>query len=85
MASSNAAFDICEKLLDSGADINALDLNGKNALIVALGVPRDYLKKKEKESLTNLCEFLIEKGIEFLPITTFKEVEEYLMKEGILS
>lgn len=63
MATAHGDFDITEALFKAGADVNALDKHGKNALINALFKNNSYYTKKEKKKhldlvmvLTQLCD-----------------------------
>lgn len=56
-------LEICKLLIDAGANINAQDVNGKNALINAVFRTKQFMKKKEKEMHLEMCKFLIEQNI----------------------
>lgn len=63
-ASGAESLEICKLLIDKGADINAKDINGKNALINSLFKTKQFMKKKEKKEHFELCQYLIEQNID---------------------
>lgn len=63
-SSGGTGLTIAQMLLDAGADINATDINGKNALINALFRTGEFMKGHEKEASRELCKFLIERGMD---------------------
>ena len=64
MAVSQSSLPICELLKAKGANINALDSQGKNALLNAIYKTTQYMKKKEKAEHEALCLFLVDSGID---------------------
>jgi serine/threonine-protein phosphatase 6 regulatory ankyrin repeat subunit B len=64
MAVSQSSLPICELLKAKGANINALDSQGKNALITSIYKTTQYMKKKEKAEHEALCLFLVDSGID---------------------
>jgi len=64
MAASQGSFSICELLKEKGADVNAVDSQGKNALITAIYTTTRFMKKREKASHKELCKFLCDIGID---------------------
>ena len=64
MAASQSSMAICEALKEAGADVNALDSHGRNALITIVGRGDQFMKKKEKAEHKALCLFLSDIGID---------------------
>jgi ankyrin repeat protein len=62
--SGSEGLEVCKLLQDKGADINAKDINGKNALINAIFRTQQFMKKKEKVEHQELCKYLIEQNID---------------------
>ena len=60
MATSQGDFETSELLFDAGANPNAIDMQGRNALINALFKNNSHYTKKEKEKFLNLCAVLLE-------------------------
>lgn len=60
MASTHGEFNITEKLYNAGANVNAIDKHGKNALLNALFKNNSHYTKKEKRKHLDLCMALIE-------------------------
>lgn len=63
MAASEGSMSICELLKDKNANVNAVDSQGKNALITAIYKTTRFMKKREKEEHKALCLFLCDIGI----------------------
>lgn len=63
MGASQGSLAICEFLIKNGADVNALDSQGKNALISAIYKTTRFMKKREKADHKALCLFLCDVGI----------------------
>lgn len=63
-SSGDSGLEIAKLLMESGADISATDINGKNALINALFRTTQFMKGNEKETHNELCKFLINSGID---------------------
>lgn len=60
MATAHGDFDVTEALFKAGANVNALDKHGKNALINALFKNNSYYTKKEKKKHLDLVMALIQ-------------------------
>lgn len=60
MATTHGEFNITEKLYNAGANVNAIDKHGKNALLNALFKNNSHYTKKEKRQHLDLCMALIE-------------------------
>lgn len=60
MATTHGDFESTEMLYNAGANVNAIDKHGKNALINALFKNNSYYTKKEKIKHLQLCMALIE-------------------------
>ncbi len=64
MASSQGSMAICEALKEAGADVNAIDSQGRNALITSINRLSSFMKKREKADHKALCLFLSDIGID---------------------
>lgn len=64
MAASQSSMDICKLLIDSNVDINKVDSFGKNVLINTIFKTDKFLKKAEKRQHKELCEYLVDSGID---------------------
>lgn len=60
----NGSLTLCEILIEYGADVNALDGRGKNALLSAFYKQDRFMKKQEKKEHEALCLFLLDSGID---------------------
>lgn len=96
MAASQSSMAICEILKDNGANINALDAFGKNALITTIFKTDQFMKKKEKAEHKALCVFLSDIGIDVnyvapsgitalwaASVQRNKELVEHLLDKGV--
>lgn len=96
MASSQSSMAICEILKNNGADVNALDAFGKNALITAIFKTDSFMKKREKAEHKALCLFLSDIGIDLdyvapsgmtalwaASVNKNKELTEHLLDKGV--
>jgi ankyrin repeat protein len=96
MAASQSSMSICEVLKESGADVNAMDSFGKNALITAIFKTDQFMKKKEKTEHKALCIFLSDIGIDVNYVAPSgltalwaasaqrnKELVEHLLNKGV--
>lgn len=63
-SSGGENLEIVKMLVDRGADINAVDINGKNGLLNALFRTGEFMKKHELENNRELCKYLINSGID---------------------
>lgn len=95
MAASQSSMSICEILKAKNADVNALDSQGRNALISAIYKTTQFMKKKEKAEHNTLCLFLCDVGIDLDYVANSgmtalwaasnnkqKEVVEYMLSKG---
>ena len=96
MAASQSSMSICEILKENGADVNALDSSGKNALLNAIFKSESFMKKREKAEHKTLCFFLADIGIDLdyvapsgltalwaASLNRNKEITEYLLDKGV--
>lgn len=96
MAASQSSMAICEILKNNGADVNALDAFGKNALITAIFKTDSFMKKREKAEHKALCLFLSDIGIDLdyvapsgmtalwaASVNKNKELTEHLLDKGV--
>jgi ankyrin repeat protein len=95
MGASQGSLAICEILVKNGADVNALDSQGKNALISAIYKTTRFMKKREKADHKALCLYLCEVGIDLdyvapsgmtalwaASLNKEKEVVELMLEKG---
>lgn len=61
--SGRTAMEICQMLVDAGADVTAIDLQGKNALLGALMKSDSMIRKEEIKDHKAVCDFLL--GLNF--------------------
>lgn len=96
MAASEGSMSICELLKANGADVNAVDSQGKNALLTAIFKTTRFMKKKEKVEHQSLCMFLCDVGINLdyvapsgmtalwaASLNKQKEVVEHMLSKGV--
>lgn len=96
MSASQSSMAICEILKNNGADVNALDSFGKNALITAIFKTDSFMKKREKAEHKTLCLFLSDIGIDLdyvapsgmtalwaASVNKNKELTEHLLDKGV--
>jgi ankyrin repeat protein len=95
MAASQSSMAICEILKANGADVNALDSQGRNGLIAAIYKTTQFMKKREKVEHNALCLFLCDVGIDLdyvapsgmtalwaASLNRQKEVVEHMLSKG---
>jgi ankyrin repeat protein len=96
MGASQGSFAICDLLVKNGADVNALDSQGKNALITAIYKTTRFMKKREKADHKALCLYLCDIGIDLdyvapsgmtalwsASLNKMEEVVQFMLEKGV--